>query len=57
MARFERHSSSNIFDFSTQQSFGHVGEMFIDQTRDMDFVSAERTLALKSYESILKPAN
>ncbi|MFC9596999.1 hypothetical protein ACFTQL_03680 [Peribacillus butanolivorans] len=31
MARFERHSSSNIFDFSTQQSFGHVGEMIIDQ--------------------------
>ncbi|MFL5466028.1 MAG: PQQ-dependent sugar dehydrogenase, partial [Gemmatimonadaceae bacterium] len=35
VARLAVHSSSNGFDFSTNQAFGHVGEAFIAQFGDM----------------------
>ncbi|MTI79550.1 MAG: glucose dehydrogenase [Firmicutes bacterium] len=37
LTRFKRHTSSNKFDFSTSQSFGHIGEIFVAQIGDMDW--------------------
>lgn len=37
ITRFETHSSSNKFDFSTSEKFGHVGEIFIAQIGDFGF--------------------
>lgn len=47
ITRLETHSSSNKFDFSTNPSFGHVGEVFIAQTGDMGFEDPEENHGFK----------
>ncbi|MBO8171584.1 MAG: glucose dehydrogenase [Bacillaceae bacterium] len=37
LLRFKHHSSSNKFDFSTHPGFGHVGQVFVAQTGDMNW--------------------
>jgi glucose/arabinose dehydrogenase len=45
--RFKHHTASHKFDFSTNPSFGHVGEIFVAQLGDMDWGHHEENLGFK----------
>jgi glucose/arabinose dehydrogenase len=47
LLRFKNHSSSNKFDFSISKKFGHVGEVFVAQTGDMDWGHHEVNFGFK----------
>jgi glucose/arabinose dehydrogenase len=47
LIRFKNHTASHKFDFSTNEAFGHAGEIFVAQLGDMGFENHEKRYGYK----------
>jgi len=47
ITRFEKHTSSDKFDFSTNPSFGYLGQMFLAQLGDMEWGHHKKNYGFK----------